>query len=131
MGVPAIALLLFQAFPGSNDSGRAAARSTAYEELVRNNPSDPTLYADYASFLIANHEYSSALAWIKKGLAAAPSDPALHLREGIALHAINRPEESLRILERLPASGESRFYMGLDYRALGDHASAQKYLAEA
>jgi tetratricopeptide (TPR) repeat protein len=144
MGVPVIALLLFQAFPGSDDSTTAAVRikagnpslpasdrATAYEQLIRNSPSDHNLYADYASLLIANRDYTSALKWITKGLAVTPSDTGLRVRQGIALHATNQHEASLRILEALPASGESRFYMGLDYRALGNHTLAQKYLAEA
>ena len=65
------------------------------------------------------------------GSDAASSDSGLRLRHAIALHALNKPEASLKILEALPASAESRFYMGLNYRSLGDHRSAQKYLAEA
>lgn len=143
MGVSVFALFLLQAFLGS-DAATSAARSKAenpllpvsdrrqaYEQLIRNNPSDHSLFAEYASLLIANHEYSSALTWITKGLAVAPSDTELRLRHAIALHALDRHEASLKILEALPASGESRFYMGLDCRSLGDHKSAQKYLAEA
>ena len=65
------------------------------------------------------------------GSDAASSDVRLRLRHAIALHGLGKHEASLKILEALPASGESRFYMGLDYRSLGDHKSAQKYLAEA
>src|SRR5689334_3365387 len=125
MGVPVIALLLFQALPGSSDDPAAAAvrikaenaslpvsdRGTAYEQLIRNSPSDRTLYADYASLLIANRDYTSALAWITKGLAVDPSDAGLRVRQGIALHAMGRHEASLQILEALPPSGESRFYI--------------------
>jgi tetratricopeptide (TPR) repeat protein len=141
MGVPVFALVLLQAFPGSD---AAAARSKAenpllpvsdrrqaYEQLIRNNPSDHSLYADYASLLIANHDYAPALTWITKGLAVVPSDTGLRLRHAIALHALGRHEASLKILQELPASGESRFYMGLDCRSLGEHKSAQNYLAEA
>ncbi|MEO7144009.1 MAG: tetratricopeptide repeat protein [Bryobacteraceae bacterium] len=143
MGVSVFALVLLQAFLGS-DAAASAARSKAenpllpvsdrcqaYEQLIRNNPSDPSLYAGYASLLIANRDYSPALTWITKGLAVAPSDSGLRLRQAIALHALNRHQESLKILEALPASGESMFYMGLDGRSLGDHKGAQKYLAEA
>jgi len=144
MGVPAFALMLLQAFVGSDDAAAAAIRAkaedvslavsdryAAYEQMIRSHPSDAALYAGYSSLLIANRDYPGALTWITKGLAAAPSDTGLRLRKGIALHAMNRPEASLKILETLPASGESRFYIGLAYRALGDHASAQKYLMEA
>ena len=142
MGV-LVFLLLVEVLLGS-DAAIAAARSKAenpalpfsdrsraYEHLIQNNPSDTSLYADYTSLLIANHDYASALTWIAKGLAGAPSDTGLRLRHAIALHALDKHQESLKILEALPASGESRFYMGLDCRSLGDHKSAQKYLAEA
>jgi len=144
MGVPALALILLQAFLGGDDAAVAAVRAkaedgsaavsdryAAYEQLIRSHPSDRTVYVSYSSLLIANRDYPRALAWITKGLAAAPSDPGLRLRKGIALHAMNRPEASLKVLETLPASGESRFYMGLDYRALQNHPLAQKYLTEA
>jgi tetratricopeptide (TPR) repeat protein len=108
-----------------------ADRARAYEQLIHESPSDISLYAGYSSLLIANHDYGSALSWIAKGLAAAPSDEGLRLRQAIALHALDKHEESVKILESLPASGESRFYMGLDYRSLGNHKSAQKYLSES
>jgi tetratricopeptide (TPR) repeat protein len=143
MGV-LVFLLLVEPLLGSDAASMAAARSiaenlslpfsdrsTAYKHLIQNNPSDTSLYADYTSLLIANHDYASALTWIAKGLAGVPSDTGLRLRQAIALHALDKPEASLKILEALPASGESRFYMGLDYRSLGDHKSAQQYLAEA
>jgi tetratricopeptide (TPR) repeat protein len=37
----------------------------------------------------------------------------------------------VRTLEGLPALAEAQFYMGLNYRMLRDHASAQRCLAEA
>jgi tetratricopeptide (TPR) repeat protein len=143
MAVP-VFLLLCGALLGSDADSSAAARlqaenpslpfsdrSRVYEHLIQNNPSDISLYADYASLLIANHDYEPALKWIAKGLSGAPSDTSLRIRQAIALHALNKYEASLRILGALPASGESRFYMGLAYRSLGDHKSAQKYLTEA
>jgi tetratricopeptide (TPR) repeat protein len=114
-----------------NPSLPFAERGRAYERLIQNNPSDVALYADYSSLLIANHQYEPALAWIERGLAAVPSDTRLRVGQAIALHGLNQYQASLRILEALPASGESRFYMGLDCRSLGDHRSAQKHLAEA
>ncbi|MEO8129777.1 MAG: tetratricopeptide repeat protein, partial [Bryobacteraceae bacterium] len=143
MGVPAF-VLLFVALPawGATSTALARARaenpslpysdrSSAYEYLIRSTPTDGSLYAGYASLLIAGHDYAAALAWTEKGLAAAPSDTALRLRQSIALHALGRHEDSLRILREVAVSGESRFYMGLNCRSLGDHKSAQKYLLEA
>ncbi|MCC7156228.1 MAG: tetratricopeptide repeat protein [Bryobacterales bacterium] len=143
MVVPSLALVLLQTAAGSdavtaaahsraeNSSLPVSDRGQAYEELIRSNPSNASLYAGYAALLLANRAYTRALTWIEKGLAKTPSDGGLRLRQAIALHALGRHQESLRILEGLPASGESRFYMGLDWRSLGDHKSAQKYLGEA
>lgn len=143
MGVPVLALVLLQVSAGS-DAASGAARSRAenpslavsdrrqaYEELIRNDPSDSSLYAGYASLLIGARVYPAAIEWITKGLAIAPSDARLRLSHAIALHATNQYEASLKILEALPASSESRFYMGMDCRSLGDHKCAQRYLEEA
>jgi tetratricopeptide (TPR) repeat protein len=144
MGVPVLLLLLFQALAGSDTASTAADRSRAenpslpfsdrsraYEHLIENNSADISLYTNYTSLLIANRDWGGALAWVMKGLAIAPSNGGLRLGHAIALHALNRHQESLKILETLAPSGESRFYMGLDCRSMGDHKCAQKYLAES
>jgi Tfp pilus assembly protein PilF len=144
MGVPALVLMLFEVLQGSDATVVAAlrskaensslpllVRSKAYEEVIRNHPSDYSAYAGYASLLIANHDYEKALKWVTAGLAKKPADTALRLRHAIALHGLSRHEASLKVLESLPPSGESRFYMGLNCRSLGDHKSARKYFAES
>lgn len=75
--------------------------------------------------------YSSALALVDKSLAAEPANPDLLLRKSIVLYALGELQQSLKILQTLPPSGQTRLYMGLNYRALRDHRSAQKYLEEA
>lgn len=85
----------------ANPSLTLAARSQAYEQLIRANSSDPALYAAYADLLIANRDYQKARTWIAKGLAAAPSAPDLLLRQA------------------------------MNCRSLGDHACARQNLAEA
>jgi len=144
MVVPLL-LLLFQAtLSGHNSASVAnvharaqdtsrtfAERRQAYEQLLQHGRANASLYADYVSLLLANRAYEPALSWSEKGLATSPSDGTLRLRKGIALHALGRPEESVRTLEGLPALSEARFYMGLNYRILRDHASAQRCLAEA
>src|SRR5262249_26450307 len=106
MGLPVSALILFQVLVGSdaatdasrfkaeNPSAAYSDRRQAYEQLIRSNPSDHSLYAEYASLLIAKSDYPAALEWITKGLAVAPSDPGLRLRDGIVLHALGRHEAS-------------------------------------
>ena len=144
MGVPVLALLLFQTLLGSdaaslsaarltaeNPSASVADRSTAYERLIQSDSWDAALYIGYASLLIDNRDYEKALTWIGRGLGVARSDKALLLRNAIALHALNQHEASLKILTALPASAESRFYMGLNCRSLGNHKCAQQYLGEA
>ncbi|HUS05103.1 MAG TPA: tetratricopeptide repeat protein [Bryobacteraceae bacterium] len=143
MSVPVLFLSLLQVIHGSgasNDSLRGATqdaslsfsdRSKAYQQLLQKYPSDISLYSEYASLLIANRAYEPALTWIRKGIARAPSDTTLRLRKAIALNAVGKSEASLTILKSLPATAESRLYMGFASRALGDHESARKYLSEA
>jgi len=114
MGLPVFALiLLLLGWSGSVDGADVAA------------------YREHTSRLIAEHDYPAALAEISKGLALAPSDARLLLNQAIALHGVGQYKASLDLLRSLPPSAESRFYMGLDCRATGDHKSAQTYLAEA
>ena len=117
MGVPVFLLLLSQTLLGSGDPAPTG--------------SDPAHYARYASVLLAQHEYAKALSWIAKGLAVAPGNASLRLREAIALHALGKTSDSLKVLDALPPSGETAFYIGLNYRALGEHALAQKNLSQA
>lgn len=139
MGVPGLALVLFQvSVAGDTVRSRAenaslplAERRQAYEELIRNNHSDSSLYGGYTDLLIGNRAYAAALTWVTKGLAIASSDERLRLNQAITLHALDQHKASLKILEALPVSMQSRFYMGLNYRSLGDHRLAQKYLGEA
>ena len=143
MAVPFLVVLFLQATGWCNsaasNSARLAGRSLiplserrqAYEELLQNCPTEPNLYSEYASLLIAGHAYSSALGWIAKGLSIAPGNDDLRLKQAIVLHALGNPEASLAILVQLPQSGESRFYSGLDYRSLRKHEAAQKSLSAA
>lgn len=143
MAVPFFVVLFLQATVWCNsaasDRARLASRSSigmsersqAYEQLLQNCPNEPNLYIEYASLLIAGHAYSPALGWIAKGLAISPGNDDLRLKQAIVLHALGDPEGSLAILVQLPGSAESRFYSGLDYRALNKHEAAQKSLSAA
>jgi tetratricopeptide (TPR) repeat protein len=143
MGVPFLVALFLQAagWCNSGDSGnvREAARSAlpaverrqAYERLIQNCPNEPKLYVEYAALLIAARSYSAALDWISKGLAIAPGNDDLRLKQAIALRAAGDPEGSLKILVQLPPSAESCFYAGLDYRVLGNHEAARQSLSAA
>src|ERR1700760_3193922 len=57
-------------------------RSSAFEKVIQACPEDPRLYTEFASLLVANREFSSALSWAEKGLKLAPEDPTLNLRRG-------------------------------------------------
>jgi tetratricopeptide (TPR) repeat protein len=106
-------------------------RKQAYEQLLRTCPNDPKLYVEIDSFLIANHEFSSALKWVDKGLTVAPTDPDLMLQRGAALLSLGRAEEALAMLQRVPPTGKSQFYRGMAYGHLRNHAAARKALADA
>ncbi len=57
--------------------------------------------------------------------------PQLQLDEAAALISTGHPEESLPILTHLPSLVDSQFYLGMAYRALGDHKAAQQAFSKA
>ena len=101
-------------------------RRTAYERSIGACPGDARLYAGFASLLIANRDFGTALHWIDRGLGLSPEDAALNLRKGEALAALGRAKEALASLEKTPATGESQFFRGTAYQVLEDHRAAQK-----
>ena len=47
-------------------------RRAAYERSISTCPDDPRLYIEFATLLIANRDFSTAIHWIDKGLGLAP-----------------------------------------------------------
>jgi tetratricopeptide (TPR) repeat protein len=106
-------------------------RRAAFEQSIHACPDDPRLYAELASLLIADRDFSSALPWINKGLALAPQDATLNLRRGESLVALSQGKDALTALAHAPASGESQFFRGLAYQILEDHRHAQECFLDA
>ena len=106
-------------------------RRTAFEQVIRACPDDPRLYVEFASLLVANRDFSTALGWIDKGLALAPEDETLNLRKGESLVALSQGEEALAALAKAPVTGESQFFRGLAYQMLDDHRHAQECFLDA
>lgn len=106
-------------------------RERAYGQAVNACPGEPSLYGEFAAFLIANREFSTAITWLEKGLRIAPGDPTLILQMGAALLSMGQAEKSLAELQKISATDKSRFYMGMAYRHLGNHLAAQKALMDA
>ena len=101
MGVPILIALFLQAAGSCNSAGRSIAvlpstpvaeRRQAYEQSIRDCPNDLELYIGYVSLLISGRDYSSALDWIAKGLAIAPGNQDLLLRQAAILRALGDPE---------------------------------------
>ena len=146
MSLPILSLVLALATPSpcelsktfTDSHSRATTQSLsspdrehAYQEAIEACPDNPKLYAEFASFLIANAEFSSAKAWLDKGLKLAPNDPALILENGAVLLSLGQAERSVAELRKIPATDKSLFYMGMAYRHLRDHAAARKAFADA
>jgi tetratricopeptide (TPR) repeat protein len=108
-----------------------AQRRAAFEQYSRACPDDLRLYIDFASLLVANRDFSTALRWIDKGLALAPEDATLNLRRGEALVALSEGKEALAALAKAPVTGESQFFRGLAYQILEDHSPAQECFLDA
>ena len=106
-------------------------RRSAFEASIHACPDEPRLYIEFASLLVANREFSTALSWINKGLGFAPEDPTLNLRKGEALVALSQGKEALAALAKTPRTGESQFFRGLAYQLLDDHRLAQRCLLDA
>jgi tetratricopeptide (TPR) repeat protein len=106
-------------------------RRTAFEQVIRACPDDPRLYVEFASVLVANRDFSTALGWIDKGLSLAPEDETLNLRKGESLVALSQGEEALAALAKAPVTGESQFFRGLAYQMLDDHRHAQECFLDA
>jgi tetratricopeptide (TPR) repeat protein len=94
-------------------------------------PSDPKLYAEIGSFLIANRQFSSALKWVDEGLKVAPADPDLMLQSGAALLSLGRAEEALAVLQKVSPTGKSEFYKAMAYEHLRNHVAARDALSSA
>ncbi|HEX4769812.1 MAG TPA: tetratricopeptide repeat protein [Bryobacteraceae bacterium] len=106
-------------------------RSSAFEKVIQACPNDPRLYAEFASLLVANRDFSGALAWADKGLKLAPENPTLNLRKGEALVASSQAKEALPALAKTPTTGESQFFRGLAYQLLEHHRPAQQCFLDA
>ena len=101
-------------------------RRAAYERSISTCPDDPRLYIEFATLLIANRDFSTAIHWIDKGLGLAPEDAALNLRKGEALVALGQSKEALAWLGKTPVTSESQFFRGTAYQVLEDHRAAQE-----
>jgi tetratricopeptide (TPR) repeat protein len=106
-------------------------RRTAFEQVIRACPDDPRLYVEFASLLVANRDFATALHWVDKGLALTPEDETLNLRKGESLVALSEGKEALAALAKAPVTGESQFFRGLAYQILEDHRRAQECFLDA
>lgn len=106
-------------------------RGAAFERLIHACPDDTRFYIEFTSLLVANRDFTAALAWADKGLAVAPDDGTLNLRKGEALVALSQGKDALAVLARTSTTGESQFFRGLAYQLLEDHREAQQCFLDA
>lgn len=106
-------------------------RERAYQQALQACPADANLYGQFVAFLIANREFSSAKEWLDKGLKFAPDDPTLIMQNGAVLLSLGQAEKSVTELQRIPPTDKSKFYMGMAYRHLRNHAAARQAFSDA
>lgn len=106
-------------------------RRAALEQAITFCPADPGLYNVLSVLLLQHHDFDAALRWIHRGLQAAPTSTELRLNLSVALLAVGRAEEALKVLKQLPKGPKTEFYTGMTYRTLGDHKAARQALAKA
>ncbi|MGH9342367.1 MAG: tetratricopeptide repeat protein [Terriglobia bacterium] len=109
----------------------AGSRLDALKQAVRLCPSDPQPYRALAALLLEQQKFQQALLWIHRGLQANPCNPELSTELGAAFLAAGQPERALAVLKPLPETARNDFYLGMAYRALNEHAAAQRALARS
>jgi tetratricopeptide (TPR) repeat protein len=108
-----------------------AERKIAYERAAELCPSQVDTYHSLSVLLLQHRDFEEGLRWTRRGLRVAPDSPQLKTDEAVSLLSEGHPEESLVILNRLPTSAQGQFYLGMAYRALGDHKPAQQAFSRA
>ena len=108
-----------------------AERKIAYERAAELCPSQVDTYHSLSVLLLQHRDFEEGLRWIRRGLRVAPDNPQLKTDEAVSLLSEGHPQESLVILNRLPTSAQGQFYLGMAYRALGDHKPAQQAFSRA
>ena len=116
---------------GNDSKVSASSRERALEEAIKVCPQNPVAYDNLGVLLLQQHDFQGALVWIRQGLQAAPQDPGLTLELGIGLLSAGQPEQALSVLKSLPLSAKAQFYLGMTYRALGNHEAARQALAKS
>jgi tetratricopeptide (TPR) repeat protein len=111
--------------------GSAESRLSAYYKAVELCPNDLSLYIELTTLLVRTQRTQDALIWAQRGLSRWPGNTDLSRSFGVALLAQGRSQEALEVLKKLPPDAQTAFELGMAYRALGDHSSARKELAEA
>lgn len=123
----------FQELIRKGGDGRLAyaERKFAYERAAELCPSQVDTYHSLSVLLLQHRDFEEGLRWTRRGLKVAPDNPQLKTDEAVSLLSEGHPEESLAILNRLPTSAQGQFYLGMAYRALGDHKPAQQAFSRA
>jgi tetratricopeptide (TPR) repeat protein len=116
---------------GANSKLSPSARMAALEEAVKLCPRNLAAYNDLAVLLLQQQDFERALSWIRRGLQASPRNPALTLDLGVALLSVGQPQNALQVFKSLPLSAKTEFYLGMAYRALGEHQAARHAMASS
>jgi tetratricopeptide (TPR) repeat protein len=111
---------------GSDATLRSVDREKAYERAIQLCPDQTETYHSLSALLRVQHDFQAALYWARRGLDKTPGDAQLRLDEATGLVLAGQPGAALELLNRLPRSATTEFYLGMAYRALQQHAAAQQ-----
>ncbi len=114
---------------GVNSRLTPSVRTAALEEAVKLCPGNLAAYNGLAVLLLQQQHFESALFWIRRGLQTFPRNPVLTLDLGVALLSAGQPYGALQAFKSLPLSAKTEFYLGMTYRALGQHQAARHAIA--
>jgi tetratricopeptide (TPR) repeat protein len=116
---------------GANSKLTPSARMAALEEAVKLCPRNLAAYNGLAVLLLQQQDFERALFWIRRGLRVSPRNPALTLDLGAALLSAGQRHKALQVFKSLPLSAKTEFYLGMTYRALGQHQAARRAMASS
>ena len=115
--------------------GRYAEAGPNFEEAARRSPSNAAAWEGAAECRLRRGDVAGALARLREGEAAAPSDAALRVREGQVLREQRRLPEARRALESAvtlaPRNASLRVQLGELLREMGQPDEAVTHLQVA
>jgi tetratricopeptide (TPR) repeat protein len=115
--------------------GKTAEAHSAWEELAKEQPSNPEPFAHLGLLEARQEHYDEAVRFYRKAMAIQPAMPGLRLNLGLAYFKNGDYKEAIREFEPLlkahPEDQRLTVLMGMSHYGLGQYRVATPYLKQA